>query len=114
MSPVRYESYGLNVQEALCCGVPAIVSHNAGVAERYPAELSDLLLANPPTRRISQCGCFIGATRLEDLKRRIAPLSATLRSWTWDDMAAQMIAVTATAERASDFGGREMATGEPA
>jgi len=37
VSPVRYEAYGLNVQEALCCGVPAIVSACAGVAERYPA-----------------------------------------------------------------------------
>ncbi len=35
VSPTRYEPYGLNVQEALCCGVPAIVSASAGVAERY-------------------------------------------------------------------------------
>ena len=33
VSPVRYEAYGLNVQEAICRGVPAIVSSAAGVAE---------------------------------------------------------------------------------
>src|SRR4029078_13689650 len=35
VSPVRYEAYGLNVQEAICRGVPAMVSATAGVAERY-------------------------------------------------------------------------------
>ena len=47
VSPTRYESYGLGVHEALCCGLPALVSVDAGVAERYPAALSDLLLPDP-------------------------------------------------------------------
>ena len=47
VSPVRYESFGLNVQEALAGGVPAIVSATAGVAELYPPALEDLLLENP-------------------------------------------------------------------
>ena len=34
--PARYEAYGLSVHEALCRGVPAIVSASAGVAERIP------------------------------------------------------------------------------
>src|SRR5579863_9026446 len=51
VSPVRYESYGLNVQEALSSGIPAIVSQSAGVAERYPADLNDLLLPNPEDAR---------------------------------------------------------------
>jgi len=34
------------VHEALCCGLPAIVSASAGVAERYPADRLGLLLAN--------------------------------------------------------------------
>ncbi|HYP14492.1 MAG TPA: glycosyltransferase family 4 protein, partial [Bryobacteraceae bacterium] len=38
VSPVRYEPYGLNVQEAICRGVPTIVSHCAGAAERYPQD----------------------------------------------------------------------------
>ena len=44
VAPSRYEAYGLAAHEAICCGLPALVSARAGVAERYPAELSDLLL----------------------------------------------------------------------
>ena len=47
VAPTRYEAYGLGVHEALCCGLPAVVSADAGVAERYPAELADL----PAARR---------------------------------------------------------------
>ena len=47
VSPARYEAYGLNVQEALCCGLPALVSASAGVAEQYPESLAGLLLPDP-------------------------------------------------------------------
>ena len=105
VSPVRYESYGLNVQEALCCGVPAIVSRSAGVAERYPAELSDLLLPNPDDASDLAMRLLRWRAGVEDFKRRIVPLSETLRSWTWDDMAAQMIAVTESGEPSSSLPG---------
>ena len=45
--PARYEAYGLAVHEALCRGLPALVSASAGVAERYPADLGQLLLQDP-------------------------------------------------------------------
>lgn len=38
ISPARYEAYGLNVHEALCRGCPVLVSAQAGVAERLPAQ----------------------------------------------------------------------------
>lgn len=47
LSPARYEAFGLNVLEALCRGVPSIVSRKAGVAELYPANLSRWLLNDP-------------------------------------------------------------------
>ena len=47
VAPTRYEPYGLGVHEALCVGIPALVSRSAGVAERYPAELQGLLLDSP-------------------------------------------------------------------
>jgi len=34
ISPARYEAYGLNVHEALCRGLPVLVSSGAGIAER--------------------------------------------------------------------------------
>ncbi|HEX8242069.1 MAG TPA: glycosyltransferase family 4 protein, partial [Longimicrobium sp.] len=42
VSPTRYEAYGLAVQEALCCGLPAVVSRAAGVVERIPESMHDL------------------------------------------------------------------------
>ena len=45
--PARYEAYGLAVHEALCRERPAIVTASAGVAERYPSDLSQLLLHDP-------------------------------------------------------------------
>ncbi len=47
VSPTRYDSYGLAIQEALCREIPAIISARAGVSERFPRELEDLLLRNP-------------------------------------------------------------------
>jgi glycosyltransferase involved in cell wall biosynthesis len=44
VSPVRYEAFGLNVLEALCRGVPSIVSKSAGAAEVYPPEMHQYLL----------------------------------------------------------------------
>ena len=49
--PARYEAYGLAVHEALCRGIPAIVSREAGVAERYPAALEPLAARRSRQRR---------------------------------------------------------------
>ncbi|MBI3760225.1 MAG: glycosyltransferase family 4 protein [Deltaproteobacteria bacterium] len=97
VSPVRYESYGLNVQEAICCGVPAIVSRSAGVAERYPAELSDLLLPNPNDADDLAMRLLKWRKEIGEFKHRIAPLTTKLRSWTWTDMAAQMVEIVENA-----------------
>lgn len=85
--PARCEAYGLAVHEALCCDIPAIVSHAAGIADRYPAELSDLLLADP-----NDAGELADRLRhwradLEAIKARVRPFSDQLRAYTWDDMA---------------------------
>jgi glycosyltransferase involved in cell wall biosynthesis len=102
VSPVRYESYGLNVQEAICCGVPAIVSRSAGVAERYPVELDELLLLDAENADDLAERMLHWRSRIDEFKRRIAPFGATLRGWTWRDMAAQMVAVAESTEQSSD------------
>jgi len=91
VSPTRYDSYGLNVQEALCCGLPALVSASAGVAERYPKELESLLIADP-----DDAGDLAARIRRwrEGVGRPwpgLESFSRALRDYTWDDMAARMV-----------------------
>ena len=84
--PARYEAYGLSVREALCRGLPAIVSAAAGVAEHYPASLQDLLIVNPDDA--GELADRLSAWR-RDLSRYralVEPLSAALRARTWDAM----------------------------
>ncbi|XXF81518.1 glycosyltransferase family 4 protein [Myxococcaceae bacterium GXIMD 01537] len=98
VAPTRYEAYGLGVHEALCMGLPALVSRSAGVAERYPEDLRELLLPDPDdvedlVRRVEAWS----ADHVE-LRRRVTALSANLRAWTWDDMARRI------AELSEQFG----------
>jgi glycosyltransferase involved in cell wall biosynthesis len=105
VSPVRYESYGLNVQEALASGIPAIVSSSAGVAERYPEELTDLLLPNPDDVNDLVMRLRRWRADMEELKRRVAPLAAMLRGWSWRDMAAQIVAISESSPAAQTSSG---------
>ncbi|GMU04635.1 glycosyltransferase family 4 protein [Corallococcus caeni] len=91
VAPTRYEPYGLGVHEALCVGLPALVSRTAGVAERYPPELQGLLLEDP-----DDVAALV--RRLEDWRHRgdawapaVSALSSTLRAWTWDAMAEALV-----------------------
>jgi glycosyltransferase involved in cell wall biosynthesis len=93
VSPTRYEAYGLNVQEALCCGLPAIVSAGAGVAERYPEGLQPLLLPEPDdapdlARRIAAWRADPGPTR-----EAVDDLGRALRGRGWDRCAAEIVAL---------------------
>jgi glycosyltransferase involved in cell wall biosynthesis len=97
VAPTRYEAYGQGVHEALCCGLPALVSRDAGVAERYPAELQDLLIPDPQNADDL-------VERLQNWRRRaaeyrdaLATLSRQLRAHTWNHMAAQIVQLAGTA-----------------
>jgi len=86
VSPTRYEAYGLGVHEALCCELPAIVTSSAGVAERYPPQLEDLLLPDPDdsfdlAERIAK---WSGNKNI--YQYQVSQFSKELRSYTWDDM----------------------------
>jgi glycosyltransferase involved in cell wall biosynthesis len=89
--PARYEAYGLSVHEAICRGLPALVSASAGVAERYPSALSDLLILNPDDSEELQTRLCDWRDRADSFARMVAPLSASLRSQTWDVMAATIV-----------------------
>ena len=93
VSPVRYESYGLNVQEAICRGVPALVSASAGVAEQYDSHFTPMLLPDPENvsdltgRLIAWNACR------EQWRARFQPFGARLRSRGWRDTAADFVSI---------------------
>jgi glycosyltransferase involved in cell wall biosynthesis len=91
VSPVRYEAFGLNVQEALAGGVPAIVSATAGVAELYPSYLKDLLLLNPEDVDDLVAKLISWRASMSYWKERIVPLSRELRAYTWEEMARRIV-----------------------
>ena len=92
VSPARYESYGLNVSEAVARGTPALVSAQAGVADDYPPELGVMLLPDPEDAADLARRLLDWRANVEGWRARFAPLAARLRGRTWDDMAAEFVA----------------------
>jgi glycosyltransferase involved in cell wall biosynthesis len=93
VSPVRYEAYGLNVQEAISRGIPAIVSASAGIAEKYGPEDAPLLLPDPED--VSDLASRLVAWRsnMAEWKARFERLGDSMLSYGWPEMARRMIAL---------------------
>jgi len=92
VAPTRYEAYGLGVHEVLCCGLPAIVSTTAGVAERYPSQLSDLLIPDPEDATDLAARLRHWRKASHHYSQLLGSLSEELRCYTWDDMARNILA----------------------
>ena len=90
--PARYEPYGLGIQEALCRGIPALVSEACGIAERYPAALAGLIVPSAPQVRGLSVALRAWRAAADEWRARVAGLGGALRSRTWDDMAAEVTA----------------------
>ena len=112
VSPVRYEAYGLNVHEAVCRGVPALVSRPAGVAERYPAALSEMLLPDPEDAADLAARLRRWRGSIDVWKESFAPFADELGRRGWSDVAADFVAfVEGEGVRvASECGGAEPLT----
>jgi len=93
VAPTRYEAYGLGVHEALCAGLPALVSRSAGVAERYPATLRELLLEDPDDVEGLVRALEAWKVNAESWAPHVAALSDSLRSQSWDAMAERIVEV---------------------
>ena len=93
ISPVRYEAYGLNVQEAICRGVPAMVSASAGVAERYGSAFAPMLFPDPED--VDDIVERLLAWRANKLEwhARFQPFSQTLRNRSWREMAIDFVSI---------------------
>jgi glycosyltransferase involved in cell wall biosynthesis len=101
VSPVRYEAYGLNVQEAICRGVPAMVSACAGIAERYPQNLLEMVLPDALDVCDLVARMLRWRSRMERWKRDFAPLAKTLRNHSWNDMAREIVTLVEEVEGAA-------------
>lgn len=97
VAPARYEAYGLGVQEALACGLPAIVSAAAGVAERMPPELAPLLLANPESADELTERLEWWRAHAPELASGLCRVSGLLQEYTWDAMARTIVSLTGEA-----------------
>lgn len=96
VSPTRYEPFGLNVQEALCRGVPAIVSALAGVAERYPAAARHWLLADPDDANALAASMRRWSNERDEWRATATTFGDMLRAYSWDDMARRMVRVVSS------------------
>ncbi len=93
IAPTRYEAYGAGVHEALCCGLPAITSASAGVAERYPASLRGLLLDDVESPGVLTACLWQWRERHQQLSAEVVSLSDDLRRRSWDDMARDIVSL---------------------
>ena len=91
VAPTRYEAYGLGVQEAICCGLPAIVSSNAGIAERYSPNLQELLLSNPEDQQALARCLWSWRKNIPKYCHLIQSFSQELRLYSWDNMAEKIL-----------------------
>lgn len=93
VSPARYEPYGLNVHEALCCGVPAMVTASAGVAERYSAEMTELLIPDPEDADALAARMLAWRRAPAMWKERVQVVANELRARTWDTMSREIVQI---------------------
>lgn len=91
VSPARYEAYGLNVQEAVCRGVPALVSSKAGVAAQYSSDLSEMILPDPENAVDLAQRLRSWRGQVEPWRKRFEPLAQAMRAHSWRAMAADIV-----------------------
>jgi glycosyltransferase involved in cell wall biosynthesis len=91
VSPVHYEAFGLNVHEAVCRGVPAIVTSSAGIAELYPQDCSSMLLSPPPNSVELRERLLAWRKEPQLWQSRFKHFGAQLRQNSWRDMARDFV-----------------------
>jgi glycosyltransferase involved in cell wall biosynthesis len=87
VAPTRYEAFGQAVQEAVCCGLPVVVSQRAGVVERLGEGMAPLLLGDPESP--GELATLLTRWRngLESFKAVARERAAELGRRSWDVMA---------------------------
>lgn len=93
VAPTRYEAYGIGVHEALCTGLPAMVSSSAGIAERYPEALRGLLLDDAQSASAVASALWRWRDQLPATAATVRLFSEQLRRRSWDDMARDIVSL---------------------
>jgi glycosyltransferase involved in cell wall biosynthesis len=91
VAPTRYEAFGLGVAEALACGLPAVVSAGAGVAELYPEALRALLFEDVESSSELVMRLRGWREKKDELLPHVARLSEQVRGRSWDRMASDIL-----------------------
>jgi glycosyltransferase involved in cell wall biosynthesis len=91
VSPARYEAYGLNVHEALCCGLPALASRDSGVAEQFPESLAELLLPDPNDAADLAARLRMWRDRDAAWREAVAPVAQRLHLRSWNVVAREFM-----------------------
>jgi glycosyltransferase involved in cell wall biosynthesis len=91
--PSRYEGYSLATQEALYCGVPALISAASGIAERYPPDLQDLIVKDPNDAPALAQQLSRWRAKMDWYRARVGEWGAELRTCTWEVMADQFMEI---------------------
>src|SRR5262249_23385976 len=86
LSPVRYEAYGLAVQEALVEGVPTLVSRAAGVSERMES-VPGFLIADSEDPGVWSARLVETIKSLPAAQEAARALGRELSGRSWADMA---------------------------
>ena len=87
ISPVRYEAYGLAVQDALVQGIPVLVSADSGVAERI-SSVPAFLLAEKEEPRAWSDRLIHTLREVESARSSAKRLGEELGKRSWSQMAA--------------------------
>ena len=95
--PARYEAYGLAPHEAVCRGVPALVTASAGVAERFPSSMRGLLIEDPESPGELRARLVAWRDRAEHWRAVALDASARLRARPWDAMAMEIASLAEAA-----------------
>jgi glycosyltransferase involved in cell wall biosynthesis len=90
--PARYEAYGLGVHEAVCRGIPAIVTAIAGITERLGPAFRPLIVPVPPTAVSLSAALRAWRGDVRGWRDRAEDVGRVLRNRTWDDMSAEIVA----------------------
>lgn len=90
VAPTRYEAFGQGVCEALCCGIPAVVSASAGAAERLSTGLSELTLGSPENVQELYEKLLTWRTDRDRYQQLALAHSGPLRERTWQTMAREI------------------------